>query len=67
MDESTDFSVVGVTDPHRLQAEIGDVASSEMEPALRPDFTVEDIDGKTVVAVEIADVPTAQRRQESIS
>lgn len=61
LDESSDFSVVGVTDPHRLQAEIGDVASSEMEPALRPDFTVEDVDGKTVVAVEIADVPTTQR------
>lgn len=61
LDESTDFSVVGVTNPLRLQAEIGDLASSEMEPALRPDFTVEDIDGKTVVAVDIADVPTAQR------
>src|SRR3972149_1400430 len=35
--------------------------ASEMEPALRPVFTVEDIDGKTVVAVEIADIPTAQR------
>ena len=60
LDERTDFSVVGVSDPHRLQSEIGDLVSSEMEPPLRPEFTVEEIDGKSVVAVEITSVPTSR-------
>ncbi|MBM4090016.1 MAG: transcriptional regulator [Planctomycetes bacterium] len=61
LDESADFGVIGVGNAHQLQADIGDLASSEMEPALRPEFTVEDIDGKTVVAVEVAEVPMEQR------
>ena len=61
LDESADFGVVGVGNAHRLQADIGDLASSEMEPALRPEFTVEEIGGKTVVSVEVAEVPTVQR------
>jgi ATP-dependent DNA helicase RecG len=61
LDENADFGIVGVGNAHQLQADIGDLASSEMEPALRPEFTVEDIDGKTVVAVEVAEVPMEQR------
>lgn len=61
LDENTDFAVVGVKDAHRLQSDIGDLSSSEMEPALRPEFAVGDIGGKTVVAVEIAEIPTVQR------
>jgi predicted HTH transcriptional regulator len=61
LDGNADFAVVGVKDAHRLQSDIGDLASSEMEPALRPEFTVEDIGGRTVVAVETAEVPVAQR------
>ena len=57
LDESADFAVIGVGNAQQLQADIGDLASSEMEPALRPEFTVEDINGRTVVAVEIADRP----------
>ena len=32
-----------------------------MEPTLRPEFTVEDIDGETVVAVEMEEVPANQK------
>ena len=35
LDESRDFSIVGVGDAHRLQEEITHLASAEMEPALR--------------------------------
>jgi ATP-dependent DNA helicase RecG len=35
LDESRDFSVVGVGDAHRLQEEVTHLASAEMEPALR--------------------------------
>ena len=34
LDESADFGVVGVGNAHQLQADIGDLASSEMEPAI---------------------------------
>jgi len=57
LDENADFGVAGVGNAHQLQADIGDLASNEMEPALRPEFTVEEIGGKTVVAAEVASIP----------
>jgi len=56
LDEGKDFEVVGVGDAHRLQEDISSLAADNMEPALRPTFTVADIDGKTVVAVEIPEL-----------
>lgn len=47
LDEEQDFKVVGVGDAQRLQEGISDLASAEMEPALRPEFTMEQIDGET--------------------
>jgi len=61
LDESADFSITGVGDAHRLQEEITSLASDNMEPALRPGFTVDEIDGETVVAVEIDEVPASQK------
>ena len=63
LDEKHDFSVVGVADAHRLQEEISHIASFEMEPPLRPAFSVIDIDieGKTVVAVEILELPVDKK------
>jgi ATP-dependent DNA helicase RecG len=61
LDEKAGFRVVGVKDAHRLQEEISSLAASGMEPALRPEFTVAEIDGKRVVAVEVEEVPAAQR------
>ncbi len=61
LDESRDFSLVGVGNPHRLQEELTHVASAEMEPALRPVFTVDEIDGQTVVAAEVDEVQATQK------
>jgi ATP-dependent DNA helicase RecG len=52
---------VGVGDVHGLQGDISNLANDNMEPTLWPEFTVEEIDGKTVVAVEIEEVPTNQK------
>src|SRR5438034_7347822 len=49
LDEKRRFEIVGVKDAQRLQAEISNLAASEMEPPLRPRFTVETFDGRTVV------------------
>jgi len=61
LDESSDFSIVGVGNAHQLQEEITSLASDNMEPALRPEFTIDEIDGETVVAAEIDEVPASQR------
>jgi ATP-dependent DNA helicase RecG len=61
LDEEHDFKIVGVGDVHRLHDDIANLASSDMEPPLRPEFTVEEFEGETVVAVEIDDIPTNQK------
>ncbi|MBK8540862.1 MAG: type IV toxin-antitoxin system AbiEi family antitoxin domain-containing protein [Ardenticatenia bacterium] len=50
LDERTDFGLVGVQNPQRLQEEVAHLATDGMEPALRPTFTVDEIDGRVVVA-----------------
>ena len=61
LDESKDFSIVGVGDVQRLQEEITHHASAEMEPALRPHLLIDEIDGETVAAVEVDEIPAAQK------
>ena len=62
LDESRDFSVVGVRDAHRLQEDITHLASADMEPALRPLFLVDEIEDETVVAMEIEEIPADKNR-----
>ena len=61
LNESTDFSIVGVGDAHRLQEEITHLASDQMEPAIRPEFLVDEIEDETVVAVEIEEISAGQK------
>ena len=61
LDESKDFSIVGVGDAHRLQEDITNLASADMEPALRPLFLVDEIEDEMIVAVEIEEIPAAQK------
>jgi ATP-dependent DNA helicase RecG len=51
LNEETDFKIVGVGDAHRLQEDLTSLASAEMEPAPRPELTVAEIEGETVVCV----------------
>ena len=61
LDESRNFEIVGVGNAHRLQEEISHLAWSDMEPQIHPEFTVELIDGKAVVALEVSPVPADKR------
>lgn len=61
LNESSDFSVIGVGDVHRLQEEITHLASSEMEPILRPHFLVDEVDGEIIMVAEIDEVPVVQK------
>ena len=40
LDENRGFDLVGVGDAQRPQEDVSQVAANEMEPALRPEFTV---------------------------
>lgn len=62
LDESKDFSVVGVGDAHRLQEDITSLASADMESALRTQFVLNEIEGATVFALEIEKIPAFHRR-----
>ena len=60
LDEDVGFKVVGVGNPRKLQEDISGLAA-QMEPPLRPSFSVEEIEGATVVAVEIPEVAYDQK------
>lgn len=61
LDEMRNFNIVGVGNPHRLQEEISHLAASETEPALRPEFTIEEVNGKILVAIEVFELPAEQK------
>jgi ATP-dependent DNA helicase RecG len=61
LNEGRGFEIVGVGDLKRLQEEVTGVASDQMEPTLRPVFTVDEIDGEIVAAIEIEEVHATQK------
>lgn len=60
LDEDAGFKVVGVGNPRKLQEDLSGLAA-QMEPPLRPSFYVEEIEGGTVVAVEVPEVSYDQK------
>lgn len=54
IDEEHDYKVVGVYDAQDLQKKVTE-QSLQMEPVVRPLFTVAKVDGKIVVSAEIAE------------
>jgi ATP-dependent DNA helicase RecG len=60
IDESKDYSVVGVYDVQDLQKQINNQCK-EMEPVVRPLITICDIDGKNIVSAEIPGIEITNR------
>ncbi|MFZ2472154.1 MAG: ATP-binding protein [Methanothrix sp.] len=60
LDEDAGFKAVGVGNPRKLQEDLSGLAA-QMEPPLRPSFSVEEIEGGTVVAVEVPEVAFDQK------
>lgn len=60
LDEDAGFQVVGVGNPRKLQEDLSGLAA-QMEPPLRPSFSVKEIEGGTVVAVEVPEVSFDQK------
>jgi ATP-dependent DNA helicase RecG len=54
IDQESGYEICGVHDPHELQTQVTEQAN-QMEPIVRPLFTVAQLDGKTVVSAEISE------------
>lgn len=61
LDENRSFEVVGVGDPQKIVADISQLAADAMEPRLNPEFTLAEVAGKTVLAVEVFEIATEQK------
>lgn len=61
VDEAQRFAVVGVHDANRLIADVTGKATDEMEPPLRLQFSVAEIDGCPIVTAEVPEVPIEQK------
>ena len=61
LDERQGFRVVGVGNAQKVQSEIANWARDQMEPPLNLQFTVDEIEGLTVMAVEVAEVANEQK------
>src|SRR3990167_5553098 len=48
IDEKKNFEIVGVGNPHQLKEEIRNLFAPQRDPALRPEFTVIEVEGKTI-------------------
>jgi ATP-dependent DNA helicase RecG len=60
LDERQGFLLVGVYNAHDLQKKVTEQCK-QMEPAVRPLFTVAELDGKVVVSAEIPAVDISER------
>jgi len=60
LDEDAGFKVAGVGNPRKLQEDLSGLAA-QMDPPLRPSFSVEKIEGGTVVAVEVPEISYDQK------
>jgi ATP-dependent DNA helicase RecG len=60
VDEEAGFAPVGVSNPAKIQADLGAVAA-QMEPPLRPLLQVFDIDGASIVAAEVPELPASAK------
>jgi len=60
LSEKDCYDVVGVYDPQDLQSRVAEQCK-QMQPAVRPLFTVADVDGKVVVSAEIPGTDVSER------
>jgi ATP-dependent DNA helicase RecG len=60
IDEASGFKVVGVTDPRKIQQDLGSLCSS-MEPAIRAHIELHRVKGKNVITAEIPELPPASK------
>jgi ATP-dependent DNA helicase RecG len=55
------FKVVGVGNPRKAQDDVTNWARDVMEPPVHVEFTIDEIDGLPVMAIEVRETPNAQK------
>lgn len=55
------FDVVGVNDPGKTQSELATQCRNDLQPPVRPEIRVEQVDGKTVVIAHIAEAAAGEK------
>ena len=61
VDENESFKVVGVNNYQQIQETVTNLARDEMEPPLTPEFTIDEIDGATVMCCEVLEIEPGQK------
>lgn len=60
IDEKQDYKIVGVYDPHDLQKIVTEQCQ-QMEPPVRAEFTIAELEGHTIVSAEIPALDISER------
>ncbi len=61
VDEADGFAATGVTNAAALQADLAAMSAEQMVPALRPEITLVDVEGVTLVVAEVDELPRNQK------
>ncbi|KAA6338977.1 hypothetical protein EZS27_013057 [termite gut metagenome] len=59
--ETWQYIVTGISDPDKLQLDLSSQCADSFNLTIRPDITVETIDGKNVVLVYVPELPASQK------
>ena len=58
---SKGYSLVGVEDPDKTQKDIASRCATDFNLRIRPQIKVESIEGKTIIAIHVAELPEDQK------
>jgi len=61
VDESSGFAVTGVAEATRMQDALVTLCDEKMHPSLRPAISIHEIEGETVIACVIEELPTSEK------
>lgn len=61
VDEQQGFAPTGVSNPAKVQADLGAVAADQLEPPLRPLLQVFEVDGASIVVAEVPELPPSAK------
>lgn len=61
LDEKTGFTATGVRNPAKMMADLASLCATDMEPPLRPQITVHQFEGVSVLVAEIPALELARR------
>lgn len=61
LDEAADFAATGLSHPAKLAADLASTCRDELQPPLQPVIEVLDFEGQPIVAVDIHELPKAQK------